>query len=61
MNCWKDWLSRQSTCPHCREHTEMKTLAKMVFTNDDEDKSEGFTQICQSESDGSEDELEFIT
>jgi hypothetical protein len=57
MSCWKDWLSRQPTCPQCRKHTELKTLAKMVFATDGK-MDGGFTQICESESDN--DELEIV-
>jgi hypothetical protein len=56
MSCWKDWLHRQSTCPHCRKHTEMNTLSKLVYDND-EICGEEFTQMCESDDD---DELEIM-
>lgn len=61
MNCWKDWLARKNTCFQCREHTEMKTLSKMVFTNSGCDgviDNASFTQYCESDSDN--EELEII-
>lgn len=55
--CWKVWLGRQNTCPHCRKHVEIKTLAKMIFK--DTNGNEGFTQMCESDSDEI-DELEIV-
>lgn len=53
-DCWKVWLKRSRTCPTCRKHTTMDSLATMVFEKVGVDSS-SLTQLCESDSD---DELE---
>ena len=62
-DCWKNWLNRSNTCPGCRQHTEMKSLAKMVFEKRAGAGAPSLTQICASEDEGdnsSNEELDLV-
>lgn len=60
LECWTNWLKRSLTCPKCRVPTSLESLSRVVFEQKIGSGAPSFTQICESDEESEDSDLEIM-
>jgi hypothetical protein len=60
LDCWTNWFKRSQTCPKCRKPTNLDSMSRVIFEDTTKPGAPSLTQLCASDNESGDDELEFI-
>lgn len=59
-DCWISWFQRSQTCPKCRKPTNFDSMSRVIFEDKTKPGAPSLTQLCASDNESADDELEVV-
>jgi len=59
-DCWISWFQRSQTCPKCRRPTNFDSMSRVIFEDKTKPGAPSLTQLCASDNESVDDELELV-